>query len=482
MKLAALPRILGAAALLAASACGGSAPFGQNGSALPAGKSSGSVPIKHVVIVVQENRSFDDLFALFPGANGATRGKRKVKQGTAYVDKWTPLKAHSLVMPTDIQHCHKAFLTSYDGGAMDGFNLVDKGVCPTGSGPVGTLAYQYVKESEIQPYWDIASQWVLADAMFQTQGSGSFTAHQDLIRGDTAIDSDHSLIDNPTGMPWGCDASPNTVTSLITAQGQVQKNAGPFPCSNKFPGSGASYTTLRDVLDAQGVSWKYYSPCFSARKCSGSSGCTDCAGGLLNAFDVIAAVRYGSEWASNVSIPETNIFNDISGGTLPAVSWVIPEDANSDHPGDGKVDNGPAWVASVVNAVGESSYWNSTVVIVVWDDWGGFYDNAVPQQFSDLEGGLGFRVPALIVSAYDKSGGSKGGYVSHTQYEFGSILKYAEQTFGLGSLGTTDVRANSISDVFNYNQQPRAFTPIASALGPRWFQTHREANSLGDPQ
>ena len=133
------------------------------------------------------------------------------------------------MMSTDIQHCHKAFETAYDGGKMDGFNLVDKGVCPTGSGPVGTLAYQYVKESEIQPYWDIASQWVLADAMFQTQGSGSFTAHQDLIRGDTAIDADHSLIDNPTGMPWGCDASPNTVTSLITASGAGPEQRRAFP-------------------------------------------------------------------------------------------------------------------------------------------------------------------------------------------------------------------------------------------------------------
>ena len=478
MKNAAAFRWIAAiAASLALTACGGaSSSFGQSASMLPGGRHPGSSsPIQHVVIVVQENRSFDDLFAHFPGANGATKGK--MSNG-----KTVKLKAHSLIMSTDIQHCHKAFETAYDGGKMDGFNLVNKGVCPTGSGPIGTLAYQFVKLSEIQPYWDIAQQYVLSDAMFQTQGSGSFTAHQDLIRGDTVIDSDHSIIDNPTGMPWGCDASPNTVTSLITAEGQFQSKAGPFPCTNKFPGSSSSYPTMRDLLDAQSVSWRYYSPCFSARKCSGSGGCTDCAGGLLNAFDVIYPVRYGSEWNTNVSIPETNIFSDVSGGTLPAVSWVIPEDVNSDHPGDGKVDNGPSWVASVVNAIGESSYWDSTAVIILWDDWGGFYDNAVPQQFNNNEGGLGFRVPMMVVSAYAKVGGTKGGYVSHTQYEFGSILKYVEQNFGLGSLGTTDVRATSIRDVFDYTQQPRSFTPIASQHSAQYFQTHREAISLGDPQ
>ena len=107
-----------------------------------------------------------------------------------------------------------------------------------------------------------------------------------------------------------------------------------------------------------------------------------------------------------------------------------PEDDADDHP-DEKVDDGPAWVASVVNAIGKSAYWKSSVVVVIWDDWGGFYDNAVPQQFDDAQGGLGFRVPMMVISPYAIAGGGKGGSIAHTQYEFGSILKYIEQNWNL---------------------------------------------------
>jgi phospholipase C len=216
---------------------------------------------------------------------------------------------------------------------------------------------------------------------------------------------------------------------------------------------------MRDLLDNAGVSWKYYSPCYKDSGTSGCQGqnCTTCIGALLNAFDVIAPVRYGSEWGTNVSMPQTNIFSDISGGSLPAVSWLIPSQNDSDHPGD-MVDDGPSWVASVVNAIGESSYWDSSAIIVLWDDWGGLYDHVKPPGKRDDQGGLGFRVPMIVISPYVGQG-----VVSHTQYEFGSVLKYIEHNWSLGSLGTTDQRANSIGNVFNYNQQPRTFTSIPSS-------------------
>jgi phospholipase C len=473
------------AASMALSACGGSSSslpgalgFGKN-------HGSGSTPIQHVVMIVQENRSFDNFFALFPGANGAKRGKMRVKKGSGFVDKWQTLNKHSLFLTTDIGHCHSAFETDYDSGKMDGFNQVPRGVCGSHGKPIGTLAYQFVKETDIQPYWDIAEQWVLSDAMFQTQGSGSFTAHQDLIRGGTIIQSSpvESLVDNPTLMPWGCDAPSQTKTSIIDANGDV--STGPFPCSNKFPDYGSGdYKTLADLMDAKGVSWKYYSPCFSASPGpSCNNDCKTCGGALLNAFDVIYPVRYGPEWGTNVSMPETNIFTDINNGTLPSVSWVIPEDDANDHPGKKTDTKGPSWVASVVNAVGQSQYWNSTAVIVLWDDWGGFYDNAKPP-FQDNWGGLGFRVPMLVISPYAKVGSSsQGGYISHTQYEFGSILKYLEDNWNLGRLGTTDSRAaNSIGDVFNYSQNPRQFTSIPSQFDAQYFQTRRQTPQYGDPE
>jgi phospholipase C len=479
------------AACVAIAGCSGA-------SSIPAGlrtgpqSGSGSSPIQHVVLIVQENRSFDNLFAKFPGANGATHGE--AKEGS--IDKSIPLKAHSLLMSTDLQHCHAAFVTDYDGGKMDGFYDEGKGACPHGA-PAHTLVYQYVKESDIEPYWDIAKQWVLADEMFQTQGSGSFTAHQDLIRGGTCIqDCDSSststedLVDTPTYWPWGCDAKSAVVTYTINIAGIVKEN-GPFPCSNKFPNYGSGgYETLRDLLDTAGVSWKYYTPCFSSKAepdCTPSSDCNPsdenpCAANTLNAFDVIYPVRYGSEWGTNVSWPDTNIFSDITNGALPAVSWVIPEDDEDDHP-DESVDDGPEWVASVVNAVGESSYWGSTAIIVLWDDWGGFYDNAVPKQFDDVQGGLGFRVPMMVISPYAIKGtGAKGGYISHTQYEFGSILAYIESNWNLGNLGTTDIRATPIGNVFNYNQSPRSFSAIPSKYSAQYFIDRPHGPQHGDPQ
>jgi phospholipase C len=190
----------------------------------------------------------------------------------------------------------------------------------------------------------------------------------------------------------------------------------------------------------------------------------------------------GPEWGTNVSWPETNIFTDITDAKLPAVSWVIPSDENNDHPGE-KTDKGPQWVASVVNAIGQSQYWSSSVIIVVWDDWGGLYDHVPPKQFTDVSGGLGFRVPMLVLSPYALAGkGSQGGYVGKTQYEFGSILLYIEQNWGLPSLGTTDARATSIANLFNYDQSPRSFTVIPSSENAQYFINQPHTPQRGDPE
>jgi phospholipase C len=402
------------------------------------------------VLVIQENRSFDDFFATFPGADGTTEGKTSSGQTVQ-------LQEVSLEEPCDFGHSRKGFLRDYDRGKMDGFNLEGGSVhCP---GKAGLHPYQYVNPSHIGPYWDIADQYVLADHIFQTQGSGSFTAHQDLIAGGTAIDPLESVVDFPSQMPWGCDSPPGTKTSLLVGAGGVVRapkklkylyDRGPFPCFK--------YLTLRDVLDAKSVSWKYYSP-----PVHGGSGA------IWNAFDAIKAVRYGPEWNSNVTTSNHVFFSDVSNGTLAAVSWLVPDNANSDHPGNHS-DTGPSWVAGVVNAIGESSYWPTTAIVIVWDDWGGFYEH-VPPPFFDNAGGLGFRVPMLVVSPYALKGtASEGGYVAHTQYEFGSILKFVEDTFGLGRIGTTDVRATSIVNCFDFKQKPRSFTPIPSKYSRAFFE------------
>jgi phospholipase C len=410
-------------------------------------------PIKHVVLVIQENRTFNNFFATYPGGDGTTTATiAKNPQCHIRKNRTITLAEAGLIIPTDLNHNYQSYRTARDGGKLDAFDDVLNG----DNQPECKLPYQYVTPSAIQPYWDMAKQYVLAEHMFSTQGSSSFTGHQDLIRGGTIVAPGEAMVNLPTcsggTCRWGCDAPPGTRTSLISENNGLKLRVGPFPCTNKFT---SSYPTLRDLLDAKSVSWKYYVP----------SPCCNTNGRLFTAYDVIYAVRYGSEWKTNISTPQTNIFSDISSGTLPAMSWLIPVEPDSDHPGE-KVDDGPSWVASVVNAIGESSYWNSTAIIVVWDDWGGLYDNLNPKQIG--YGGLGLRVPALIISPY-----AKAGFISKTDYEFGSILKYVEDNWHLGSLGTTDKTSRSIADCFNYSQSPIPFTPIASARSKSYF-LHRK--------
>ncbi|HVN68240.1 MAG TPA: alkaline phosphatase family protein [Candidatus Binatia bacterium] len=469
------PRALAATfvAAVTLASCGGGSTSGSLPQRVAPESASGSGYIQHVVIVIQENRSFDDFFSSFPNADGTQGGcmkpptariapayrfaagrisrPRAGSGGCPSGDEYVPLTKTDLPGKCDWSHSYKNVGIDYDDGAMDGFGLEGGGKnCP---GKVGTTIYQYVDPAQIAPYWDIAEQYVLADHMFQTQGSGSFTAHQDLIAAGTIINKAQtkSLVDFPSHMPWGCDAAKGTKTSqLLYTKAKIkdQYHKGPFPC--------LEYATMRDLLDAKSVSWKYYSP----PEPNGT-------GALWNGFDAIDAVRNGPEWKTNIAQPKV-FFSDITNGTLPAVSWIVPDDNNSDHPAV-QSDTGPSWVASIVNAVGQSNYWDSTAVIVVWDDWGGFYDHE-PPPFFDNWGGLGFRVPMLVVSAYAREATpSVPGYISHTPYEFGSILKFTENVFDLGSLGTTDKRATSIADCFDFSQPPRAFSAIPSKYSLQYF-------------
>jgi phospholipase C len=167
-----------------------------------------------------------------------------------------------------------------------------------------------------------------------------------------------------------------------------------------------------------------------------------------------------------VNWPDTNIFKDIQAGHLPAVSWITPNGPNSDHPAEQingvKTDDGPAWVASIVNAVGESKYWKSSAIVVLWDDWGGFFDH-VPPPIYDTQGGLGFRFPMIIISPYVQP------HVEHTQYETTSVLRFIENNWNLGSLNQEDQRAASIGNAFNFSQTPRPFQPIGSKHSASYF-------------
>jgi phospholipase C len=409
--------------------------------------------IKHVVIVVQENRSFDNLFHGFKGADYAD-------YGYTHDGVLLKLRPTSLAGP-DVSHEWRDAVNDWDGGRMDGFDQNPLGP----SRPAGAYAYQYVDPRYVKPYWTMAKQYVLADHMFPSMLGGSFTAHLDLIAGTTNLDTGLAEVDAPLAQPWGCDAPSGTKTSILYSSRQEIWGGGPFPCFKQF-------RTIADLLDAAKISWAYYAPAVAGK---------DVAGRIWSEFDSIPGVRMGSDWARDVISPPTRVLSDAAAGKLRSVSWVIPDAADSDHAGEGS-DTGPSWVVSVVNAIGQSRYWNSTAIVVLWDDWGGWYDNVPPPQM-DFRG-LGIRVPCIIISPY-----AKKGYVSHTQYEFGSILKFVEEAFDLPTLGSlgygsgyTDARAYSLSDSFDFKQKATPFKPISAPYARPYFLYKRPSLRPPDDQ
>jgi phospholipase C len=432
------------------AACSSSNGVAPGGSVLPAGplsqpakKVSVGTYIKHVVIIVQENRSFDNLFGGFPGADTQPFGY-------THAGKKIPLRAIPLAQIVPTNHNFKQAMAAYNGGKMNGFDLetdVNTGQL------AGTQPYVVIRHSDTLPYWTLAHQYVLADRMFPTMLSASFTAHLDLIAGTSNIDPTQAIVDIPSNMPWTCDAPAGTHTSLLSSNRTVSGN-GPYPCFNQF-------RTMAQTLDAAHRPWRYYAP---------AVGGGDQGGQVWSEFGAIYYVRNSSDWTKDVVSPPQRVLTDARAGKLAAMSWVIPDWADSDHSWNGSA-TGPSWVASVVNAIGKGPDWKTTAIFIVWDDWGGLYDNAVPPQ-RDFRG-LGIRVPLIVVSPY-----AKKGYVSHTQYEFGSILKFAEQAFSLPPLGPlsagyTETRAASLDDAFDFTQKPRTFVHIKAPIDAKFFEHRR---------
>ena len=404
--------------------CGTVAACGGAGTSTVPHGSATTASIKHVIVVIQENRSFDNLFDGFPGADTVSVG-RGAGGGSI------PLHPASLQTTYDLDHAHTGFLREYDDGKLDGFQHA----CVLGPGSPPNAAYGYVPPGETVPYWTMARRYTLADRMFQSNTGPSYPAHQYLIAGQSAdADENPSLAKDGTkaqDAAWGCNAPAGSYVNLVAPGGDKR---GPFPCFD--------YQTLGDVMDAAGVTWAYYAPPYGAPD----------GGFKWSGYDAIRHIRFGADWAADVVSPEARILKDIVGGSLRQVSWVVPSTLDSDHASESDL-SGPHWVSEIVNAVGKSRYWTDTTVLVTWDDWGGWYDHVAPPQVDAM--GLGFRVPLVVISPY-----AKRGYVSHAQHEFGSILHYVEETFSLRSLGQADARADALEDCFDFSQPPAPFSTI----------------------
>jgi phospholipase C len=426
--------------------------------------------IRHVVIVVQENRSFNNLFFGYHGAKTQSYGydsnnKKIFLQPTSLATKW------------DMQHNGQGYIISCNGTGkkiqgtdcrMNGFN---KELCHPVKGPCPKrpdLAYAYVPHAETKPYFDMAHQYVLADQMYASDFDiSSFESHQYIIAGVNP----NSSVDYPDG-DWGCTGGPtDQIPILFKYRKWLNEQQRPIkterPCWNP--------NTLGDELDDAKLPWAFYAVPVAG---GGSFGCggdemrPDGASGrgpgIWSAYQAIKHICYGPDWAQDVApfSPPSKFLTDIKNGELRAVTWITPTDKNSDHGGSNSAQ-GPSWVASVVNAIGESKFWDSTAIFIFWDDPGGWYDPEPPGYMN--KDGLGYRLPLLIISPY-----AKKGYVDHTHYEHGSILKFVEDRFGLPRLEppdelASDRRANSTIGAFDFMQAPRKFVKIKAPLGEDYF-------------
>lgn len=457
--------IIGIASLLVGlNACGGG-----TSSSMPA---SPQPKIQHVVIIFQENRTPDNLFQdpklIAAGADIQNVGVNS--QGTRI-----PLTPLTLASDYNPYHGHPSFLDMYDNGKMDGADKIQIS-CNHGAQncPPPNAQFTYVPVTEAAPYFQMAETYTFGDRMFQTNQGPSFPAHQYILSGSSAQNTDTSPLyasENPNGIQnpgidAGCVAPQNEIVSLIDLL-TGDESQSTYPCFD--------HPTLTDSLDSANLSWTWYGPHNDPGSiwtgpnaiqhiCVPDSGHTTCT---------------GSEWNSKVVLDPPQVLTDIQSGHLASVSWVIPDGVNSDHGGTTK-NTGPAWVASVVNAIGNSSqYWGNTAIFITWDDWGGWYDHVAPPIHNQYE--YGFRVPLIVISPY-----AKAKYISHATHHFGSILKFIEHNWGLASVGSgtySDAYSDTddLSDCFDYNQTPLTFTTITAPQNQQFFlHDHRPAVALDD--
>ena len=435
-----------AAAALAFSACSGS---GANNAPLPtafaptlpaalrsADRRASSSKIQHVVIVVQENRSFNDLLYGFPGATTQSYGYDSSNNKIDLVP--IPLETS-----WDLEHDASGFFAACNGtGSIPGTNCQMNGFNHEftdcyGSCPYAHPQYGYVPHSETKPYFDMGKQYVVADQMYASNlDASSFISHQYIISGQAG----GGAVNFPYGA-WGCPGGPGDKISKIGPQRQIP-DGNEVVCWDP--------TTLGDELDSANISWAFYAASYSSHN-----------PGIWSAYQAINHIYNGPDWQKDIISQPSQFLTDVTNGNLRTVSWVTPTWTNSDHAGS-RSNSGPSWVASVVNTIGQSKYWKSTAIFIFWDDYGGWYDPEAPA-YADYDG-LGLRLPLIIVSPY-----AKKGYVSHTPLEHGSILKFVENTFGLPAMTASDKRANAPDDAFDFNKPPRKFKTIPAVYRREYF-------------
>jgi phospholipase C len=368
---------------------------------------------KHVVFILKENHTFDNYFGAFPGADGASTGR-------IHTGESVDLDRPPDFIPRDIRHNSLNTLMAMDQGKMDRFDLIP------GSFQEGQLInYTQYQQNQIPNYWALASRFVLADEFFTSVHGPSFPNHLFTIAAQSG-----GATDNPNSNVWGCDASPGTTVPIIQADGNLHRVP---PCFD--------FATVADWLNSAGLTWRYYGVPQGA------------PGYQWSPFDAIRHIRSGPQWRTNV-LPASQFVEDVSENNLATMTWVTTGPKISEHPSFGGSCDGENSTVTLVNAIMNSPAWNSTVIFISWDDFGGFYDHVPPPHLDAI--GLGPRVPLLIVSPFVKSG-----FIEHQQLEFASVVKFIEEIFGLPFLTSRDAGSNDIFDAFDFINAPLAPMPLS---------------------
>lgn len=381
---------------------------------------SGLSVIQHVVFLIKENRTFDNYFGTFSGADGVTSGPISTGQTI-------PLgPSPDATYPLDPEHDFGGAIEGMDGGKMDHFDLLDDGNING-----NLLSYTQFTEAGIPNYFAYARQFVLADRMFSSIKSDSFTNHLYTVAAQDNGAISFRTSTKPQGNPgWGCDAPETEQAEIMDSEGNLSEQ---FPCWD--------FQTLALDLQSIGVPWKFYAPAEGQ------------VGYNFSTLDAFSNIRNTSLWTTNV-VSDTQFASDAMSGNLPAVSWLVNGTEN-DHPGGSAVCNSENWTVQQINAIMQGPDWNSTAIFVTWDDYGGFFDHVAPPTVDAF--GLGPRVPLIIISPYARLGtNGQPGYVSHTQYEFSSVLKFIEELYGLPPMTQRDAAANDTTDSFDFTQSPRS--------------------------
>jgi len=464
--------VLGSVLAVVAVACSGNGgkrgpmvdPQGvlQSGTtAPPVYSTDGISKIKHVIVVMQENRSFDNYFGTFPGADGIPmhNGVPTVCIPVPHVGSCVRPYHDTSLIDAGGPHGLAAAERDYNGGAMDGFarsaeigltkackHRTFDPVCTAGE-TRGTVpdALGYHTAAEIPNYWAYARHFVLQDHMFEGVNSWSLPSHLDMVSGWSATCSD------PTD-PMSC------VTDIDQPQHPVANASGQAPYA---------WTDLTYLLDRAHVSWRYFVQTGQQPDCNnpaamicGARGQSHGTPDIWNPLPGFTDVQQDGQLRDVTS--STHYFRMARTGSLPSVSWIVPNGQNSEHP-PASIAHGQAWVTKVIDAAMRSPDWKSTAIFLSWDDWGGFYDNVAPPGLNPQ--GLGFRVPGLVISPY-----AQRGMIDHQTLSTDSYLRFIEDDFLGGQRidpatdGRPDSRpfvaentpgvGNLLAD-FNFSQKPR---------------------------